>query len=199
MKAVKEGQLPRVRYLINRGADVDHGESLDTLLVKAVRYGRVEIAETLILVGADVNRKEPYGDQAIYVAARETTDESLAILKLLLWAGCELDMKGAKGDTPLHRAVSGRIANVLIQGGADIESRWSDTSSILCNRDGFTPLHEHACEGRIEVGEILIQAGADVNARCGEGKTPLGRCLSLKRTEDRESIIALLRAHGARE
>jgi ankyrin repeat protein len=194
MKAVKEGQLPRVKYLIDRGADIDYEELNDTLLCQAVRRDRVEIVKTLILAGADVNRKGCYGRQAIHEAAGKTTDEAFAILELLLWAGCELEKKDCLGSTPLHKAKSGRIATALIQGGANIESR---TSSLDCIQpSGYTPLYWHACESSIEIVEILIQAGADVNARCDNGKTPLRWCLEM--TINRESTIALLRAHGAR-
>jgi ankyrin repeat protein len=199
---VKEGQLPRVKYLIDRGADIDYEEDGATLLFQAVDHERVEVVKTLILAGADVNRKTNFGYQAIHTAASVTGDEAFAILELLLWAGCELEKKNPNGSTPLHMAKSGRVAKALIQGGADIESRVSSLSCFPWN--GLTPLHEHARKGRIEIAEILIQAGADVNARCDKGKTPLGWCLELTGAPfwdsvEAQSTIALLRAHGATE
>jgi ankyrin repeat protein len=143
----------------------------------------------------DINRRDGIGEQSIHHAARRKNDKAFAILKLLLWAGCELDEQSRYGNTPLHLAVSARIAKALIQGGADIESRRS--SLEYCFRNGHTPLHEHAFEGNIEIVEILIQAGANINARSHDGKTPLGWCL--RRAGKRASIIALLRAHGATE
>jgi ankyrin repeat protein len=195
---VKQGQLPRVKYLIDCGADVDYEDTGAPLLSHAVRHGRVEIVKMLILAGADVNRKDSLEHQAIHEAASSKTNEAFAILGLLLWAGCEFKVKGFFGETPLHKAASGRIAKALIQAGADIESK---IESVMSNRsgDGFTPLHEHARKGRIDIVKILIEAGANINARDGEGTTPLGGCLSLTRTEDRASTIAFLRAHGARE
>lgn len=38
--------------------------------------------------------------------------------------------------------------------------------------NGDTPLHLAVLHGRVEVAESLIRAGADVNARNAEGKTP---------------------------
>jgi ankyrin repeat protein len=196
MRAVKEGQLHRVKYLINCGANVDYdADGGDTPLIQAVDYDREEIVKMLILAGADVNRMRLGCEQAIHAAMRETTDEKFAILRLLLGVGCKLDEETRFGDTPLHLAVSARFAKALIQGGANIESRKMPRSGS--EDSGSTPLHEHAQEGRIEIVKILIQAGANVNARCDEGKTPLGRCL--ERDENRESIIAHLRAHGATE
>jgi ankyrin repeat protein len=197
MKAVKEGQLHRVKYLIDRGADIDyHDADGDTPLTRAAEDERVEIVKTLILAGADVNWKNGFEDSAIHHAVGAETDEAFAILQILLWAGCELEGKNLYGDPPLHRARTARIAKALIQGGADIESRTSSLEFV--NMNGFTPLHWHASRaGGIEIVEILIQAGADVNARCDKGKTPLEWCL--KRGENRASTIALLRAHGARE
>jgi ankyrin repeat protein len=132
---------------------------------------RVEIVKTLIQAGADVNRKNRSGYQAIHLAAARKTEEAFAILQILLWAGCELEGKSEDGETALHIAESGRSANALIQGGADIESRiaagWSSS------RKGCTPLHVHACDGNLQIVMVLIQAGAEVNARCSRGETSL--------------------------
>jgi ankyrin repeat protein len=159
---------------------------------------RVVIVKTLILDGADVNRMNNFGHQAIHTAAERTGDEAFAILKLLLWAGCELEKKDCLGSTPLHKAKSGRIATALIQGGADIESRKSSEEGWPYV-NGNTPLYLHVLRGNIEIVEILIQAGANVNARGDKGKRPLGRCLLKTKTEIQGSMIDLLRAHGAKE
>ena len=55
-------------------------------------------------------------------------------------------------------------------------------------------LHGAAFTGRMEVVELLIAKGADVNAKRDDGKTPLDVAIGRKRTETAD----LLRKHGAK-
>ena len=52
----------------------------------------------------------------------------------------------------------------LVEAGADPE---------FTSESGSTPLHEAARNGYVDVAEVLIGAGADVNARDDEARTPL--------------------------
>ena len=58
----------------------------------------------------------------------------------------------------------------------------------------LTPLHEAATYGHKEVAELLIAEGADVNAKAGDGSTPLDWAIKRRRTE----IADLLRKHGGK-
>ena len=57
-------------------------------------------------------------------------------------------------------------------------------------QDGYTPLHL-ARRGHKEIVELLIAAGADVNAKGDDGRTPLDMA------DDKETAD-LLRKHGAK-
>ena len=57
-----------------------------------------------------------------------------------------------------------------------------------------TPLHFAAENGQKEVAELLIVAGANVNTKDFENKTPLDEAIKYKRTE----IENLLRKHGGK-
>ena len=57
-----------------------------------------------------------------------------------------------------------------------------------------TPLHWAASHGHKEIAELLIAAGADVNAKSKYGRTPLDYAVKYKRTE----IASLLRKHGGK-
>jgi len=59
---------------------------------------------------------------------------------------------------------------------------------------GVTPLFAAVGEGRKEMAELLIAAGADVNAKDVVGDTPLDWAIKYKRTE----IADLLRKHGGK-
>ena len=61
------------------------------------------------------------------------------------------------------------------------------------NDEDGTPLHLPADRGHTEVVELLITAGADVNAKDDEGETPLDQAgTSWPETAD------LLRKHGGK-
>jgi ankyrin repeat protein len=59
---------------------------------------------------------------------------------------------------------------------------------------GVTALQLAAFGGHKEVAELLIAEGADVNAKAGDGSTPLDWAIKRRRTE----IADLLRKHGGK-
>ena len=80
-----------------------------------------------------------------------------AIVALLLEAGADVNTRGLRQNTPLHRArLHGNIAWMLLKAGADVNAR---------NEYGCTPL-EHALEHPMtrRVFPILVSAGADLPA-----------------------------------
>jgi ankyrin repeat protein len=58
---------------------------------------------------------------------------------------------------------------------------------------GFTPLMHAAHAGNLELVRLLLENGADPNAKNGEGKTPL----MFARENGRAEVAELLRKHGA--
>ena len=60
---------------------------------------------------------------------------------------------------------------------------------------GFTPLHEAAANGDLEFVTLLLEHGANLDAKAADGKTPLAFALSRKQNE----MAAFLRERGAVE
>ena len=76
-----------------------------------------------------------------------------------LCPGTEQGYRAVEGYTPLHLAVflkRYRIVELLLEAGADIESR------IVM--EGRTPLMEAACNGDVEMVRLLLRRGADAQA-----------------------------------
>lgn len=74
-------------------------------------------------------------------------------------------------------------ARVLIAAGADVNAR-------DVGREGATPLHEAAIQGRINVAKVLLAAGADVHARDADGFTPLHSAAAWGHVELARMLIA---------
>lgn len=143
------GDVSAVRHLVSSGASLGAlGENLD--LNGAVFHGHWQLCEFLIEHGADVNHPQP-----------ET------------------------GETPLHAAlckadnpVCNRVLKVLLDHGADPNRTTrpgTETGSFMrdCRTKGETPLHRAAAFGDVETIQLLMNAGAVVDAKDAHGDTPL--------------------------
>ena len=70
-------------------------------------------------------------------------------------------------NQPLHACIAlsrdPETVRILIAQGADVN---------MAQAGGYTPLHQAAAAGLIEVTKILLEAGAKPDLRCDQGKTP---------------------------
>ena len=79
--------------------------------------GHTEIVQILIKDGADPNETDEKGRTALHWAIANNDD--LALLRVLLEAGADLDAQDAWRETPLHLAQSEEAYDLLIEMGAD--------------------------------------------------------------------------------
>lgn len=120
------------------------------------------------------------------------------IARMLLEAGAaiEADETNCYGGKPLHWASEHAPATVelLLRHGADVNCRNVKADSSFF---GVTPLIMNATQRDdcSEVTELLIAAGADLEATDAGGKTALAHALE----RGLPRIIEVLRRHGARE
>lgn len=135
-----------------------------------------------------------YGDSPLHWAV---DNKHLDIVKLLIEHGADVNVSDELGMTPVHLAASNgsaEIAKLLVDNGADIMARTTvDPLSISAglSRYGDTPLHWAA---NYEVGLILIDKGADVNAIGEDNKTPLHHAAQLGTPE----LVRLLLTKGSK-
>ena len=144
-EAAYDRDLGAVEDLLDAGVDPNARWDGYPILQIAVRGGGVEIIESLLAAGADVNS---YSEWVPGCCQHRDTALHQAVL---YWAVC-YDME------PEPCAVSRtRIIRVLIDAGADVNARGE--------LSGFTPLDVAELEGFTEVMDILVRAGADPNVR----------------------------------
>ena len=120
---------------------------------------RNDVAEVkrLLRAGANVKLANNYGVTAMTLAAEVGNTE---MLKVLLEAGADPDSPNPEGMTALHAVARTGIveaAQVLIKAGATVDTRE--------NFGGQTPLMWASARRHPAMMQLLISAGADVNAR----------------------------------
>lgn len=167
---IPEGEKARiVAELVRSGADVnlpgkDSGRSP---LLEAVRYGAGElVVRRLLEFGADPDLPDDRGVPPLSVAAERS---DLAAARALLEAGADPNRADPGGDRPLHQAAnagaaeSPEMVRLLLAFGADPGA---------LNSTRHSPLHCAAALGDAETCELLLDAGADPEARSLFGEKP---------------------------
>jgi len=106
---------------------------------------------------------------------------------IIIVLAISLSISAASG-TELHNAIeSGDVGNVMRIMAAD--------SSVIAVTDeaGNTPLHLACRSGSVEIANLLIDAGADINAVNSQGMTPLRTAIHARRAD----VAVLLLDKGA--
>ena len=171
-----------VQLLLERGANIDaQDKSHLTPLHLASYYGKLEIVRVLLHHGASVNTTRNLGKTSLHLAldGNRSCQGGLGIVRLLLQHGADINSQDGDGNTPLHLASNyGKFAigRVLLIHGANVNAE---------NIQGHTPLHMLSLrpyvEHEFELVGILVDGGADIDARDKDHETPLHTAYRNKR------------------
>lgn len=148
----------------------------------AIANDRAEVVRNMLAEGVDVNAIGKAGQPPIMLAIREGAWEVYDIL--LNYPDTAYNAININRESPLmYLAVIGETdrARDIIRRGA------------MVNRPGWTPLHYAASTGQVETTQMLLEQGADVDARAFDGTTPL----MMAAYAGSEEVVRLLLGAGA--
>jgi len=162
--AVELGDTRTVRNWLDEGLSPEFmSERLGTGLMIAAWEGNLAMMELFVSRGANVNRTNRNGEQALQLAA---WNGHLEAVKWLLEHGAAISRTG-KQWSALHYAVfAGHkdVARLLIERGADVNGRAPNDATVLMMA---------AREGQEELARSLLDAGADPHLLNDRGETAL--------------------------
>jgi ankyrin repeat protein len=187
LRACKYGSNPDILQLfLEHNADVrvcdDKG---NTPLHFAAENGNLEAVQILLERDADVNSQNGHKSTPLLLASELGHPD---VVQLLLDHNADLSVSDADGDSPLHCAAIGgqlEVARILLKLDVEANSR---------NEEGSTPLHlaskcrEEEEDGSAGVVRLLLEYGADVQARDHSGKT----ASEVARGPEQQEIVRLL-------
>lgn len=210
MSACEAGRGQIVDLLLEAGADVnkkstisDDGDPGETPFMIAAENGDRNMLAKLLKLGADVKAKTRRGRTALSFAIfKDRIDPDL--IRFLLNAGCPVDGRD------LHHPVYLRdpdMVELLLAAKPDVNLGYDWPMWDLSNQKGDTPLFvavirnaedilekkgEMNSKKRLAILDLLISAGADVNAQRGgrsSGWTPLIYAAALDEIEIAKRLL----------
>ena len=185
-----------VLFLLEQGADPTLADSAgDTALHGIVRYTAATMApllDGLLQAGADINHQNRHGQTPLIKTAYASTVRD-AVAPLLLSRGADPNRQDYRGQTLLHILATQRsrtdpsaMVRLLLTNGAGLEIR---------NRQDQTPLMAAVASRKVEIVQLLIEAGADVRVKTRRGKPLIDSLVSCD--PHKRAILQLLVDAGA--
>jgi len=193
----------KTRLLLDAGADVNAVSQLGRtpLLVAASVSVGADVVRQLLAKDADVNVADTSGVTPLIAAANADNRE---VADILLARGADVHARAKTGQPStalMAAAINGNVALVrtLLSRKTDVTIVSADRTANVKNgpvRYGtITALHAAVTGGSLDVIELLLKAGASVDAMDARGMTPLMWAIATDRSNPR--IVRLLLAHHA--
>ena len=160
---------------------IDHGACVEardpgysrTCLHVAVKQGSVKLIDLLLERGADPNALDRNQETPLYFTPFGAGD----VARRLLQGGATPGVRNLADDSPLQIAASEgdySVVEALLDHGADVNARhsrsywaWNENPGewpLLGETRSTRPLYSAACRGSIDLADLLLCAGADMEA-----------------------------------
>ena len=189
-QAAAKGDLETVRKLVEGGTDLNKTSRTKvglTALHLAVRNMDFDMAHFLLAEGADVNFRGPPGTRQETPLLLAVSLGSEIMARLLIEGGADLESKDRNERTPLSWAVE-KGHEALVE--LLVEKRADPESKDV---NGRTPLSWAAGKGHEALVELLLEMGLDLDSESNSGQTPLWWAAQKRH----EALVRLLLEKGA--
>jgi ankyrin repeat protein len=176
--AVSHRKNDAVKLLLSNGANPNttyHNPEQEMNRAPAIVFpaanGDVDILNSLLSAGADVDGHDSTGATALMAAAVMGNDK---IVEVLLERGAKIEARDESGYTPLMFASNAKLAptagrlravKALLAKGAQVNAK---------DKSGSTPLMFAAQDGDDEVVKVLLAHGADPEVKGKHGLSAIG-------------------------
>jgi ankyrin repeat protein len=189
---IEKGNTDEIEYYLKHGGDINVTDMYECdMLHNAVTENKLPITKLLINHGIEINNKEPdYSNTPLAIACEFGFFD---MAKLLIDNNADYKVKNVDHDTPLLIALKNKsgqyynIINLLVNKGAKInrldhaqtilihlilEGRYLAIEDLVKNKNydinkfniyGESALHVACVLGNIDLVQLLIENGADVN------------------------------------
>ncbi len=174
--AIENGHLELVNWLLERGADP---EALDRAgeppIFLAARMADMVSIDFLLKHGAKVDSQDTeYGQTALMIAVREGHAN---VVQLLISAGADLNTKTRQTETMPGKdqilVLPNEIPGTLTNGVGIIRGGWPERGKRQPIAGAKTPLLYASRLGDLEITQMLVESGADIEITDANGITPL--------------------------
>ncbi|XP_076285606.1 uncharacterized protein LOC143211647 [Lasioglossum baleicum] len=198
------------------------GKMSEKILITSIRNGNLELVEDLLKNGADVNILEDNSLFRNSILHSAVYWRQVQMAKLLINYGANVNVKNCLGETPIVNAIYNRdtkMIELLLTNGADIKedpkillaavetgnlkivedilTDCADVNMLLFDCTEFytwaPPLHKAVKRKQVQMVELLINYGANVNVKNSQGETPIVNAIKNRDTK----MIELLLTNGA--
>jgi ankyrin repeat protein len=205
--AVLHGNAPVVRYLLDHGAEITKPQHKSYVLTEAADRGDPETIELLLAHGGDVKVLDGFGQTPLMGAIFGDPSTQCEQKADLLFTGSDVNalntFAGKVKNGPIEMThmsslmfavpyCAPAVAERLVKAGARVNERDVQQVTVLMRavaRDSANP----------EIVKVLLDAGADVNAKDRNGETALDWALKYGNPEIDKMLEAAGGTHGDRK
>lgn len=195
IRRVRHNLVEFIEYLLSKGASTFHAKGTTPLHAAASRANR-ELFDFFLGQGQNIKARDAKGNTVLHrVFSRRhpvSEEKVIEMVDYLVSKGCDLNAKDNDSCTLMDKAINLNYKDVIIH-LLDNHKFNVNTKHLL----EHTLLHDASSSGRLEIMKVLLDRGADIEAKDAFNNTPLLNAATSVINSNKFESIALLLDYGA--